>query len=61
MFPERIFIIGYMGSSKSSISRKIASRVVYNSFDTDDLFEEKYHVIVNDFFEKYGDDYFRKF
>lgn len=61
MFPERIFIIGYMCSGKSSISRKLASRLGYNSFDTDDLFEEKYHVSVNDFFEKYGEDYFRKF
>lgn len=61
MFPERIYIIGYMCSGKSSISRRIASRIGYEQCDTDDLFEEKYRICVNDFFEKYGEDYFRKF
>ena len=59
--PDRIFIIGYMCSGKSSISRKVAARLGYEPFDTDDLFEERYHICVQDFFEKYGEDYFRKF
>lgn len=50
-----------MCSGKSSISRKVAARLGYEAFDTDDLFEEKYHICVQDFFEKYGEDYFRKF
>lgn len=50
-----------MCSGKSSISRKVAARLGYESFDTDDLFEEKYHICVHDFFEKYGEDYFRRF
>ena len=61
MLPDRIYIIGYMCSGKSSISRKLAARLGYEAFDTDDLFEEKYHICVQDFFEKYGEDYFRKF
>ncbi len=61
MLPDRIYIIGYMCSGKSSISRKLAARLGYESFDTDDLFEERYHICVQDFFEKYGEDYFRKF
>ena len=61
MLPDRVFIIGYMCSGKSSISRKLAARLGYEAFDTDDLFEEKYHICVQDFFEKYGEDYFRKF
>ena len=61
MLPDRIYIIGYMCSGKSSISRKVAARLGYEAFDTDDLFEEKYHICVQDFFEKYGEDYFRKF
>lgn len=50
-----------MCSGKSSISRKVAARLGYESYDTDDLFEEKYHICVQDFFEKYGEDYFREF
>ena len=50
-----------MCSGKSSISRKLAARLGYESYDTDDLFEERYHICVQDFFEKYGEDYFRKF
>ncbi|MGN0032296.1 MAG: shikimate kinase [Candidatus Limimorpha sp.] len=61
MFPDRIYIIGYMCSGKSSVSRKLAGRLGYHSCDTDDLFEERYHVSVNDFFNKYGEGYFRKF
>lgn len=61
MLPDRIYIIGYMCSGKSSISRKLAARLGYEPFDTDDLFEERYHICVQDFFEKYGEDYFRKF
>ena len=61
MLPDRIYIIGYMCSGKSSISRKLAARLGYEPYDTDDLFEERYHIVVQDFFEKYGEDYFRKF
>jgi len=50
-----------MCSGKSSISRKVAARIGYEPYDTDDLFEEKYHISVQDFFDKYGEDYFRKF
>ena len=61
MIPDRIYIIGYMCSGKSSISRKVAARLGYEAYDTDDMFEEKYHICVQDFFDKYGEDYFRKF
>ena len=50
-----------MCSGKSSISRKVAARLGYEPYDTDDMFEEKYHICVQDFFEKYGEDNFRKF
>lgn len=61
MIPDRIYIVGYMCSGKSSISRKLAKRLGYQAFDTDDMFEEKYHISVQDFFDKYGEGYFRKF
>lgn len=61
MLPDRIYIIGYMCSGKSSISRRLANKLGYQAFDTDDMFEEKYHISVQDFFDKYGEEYFRKF
>lgn len=61
MLPERIYIIGYMCSGKSSVSRKLANKLGYQTVDTDDVFEERYHISVQDFFDKYGEDYFRMF
>jgi len=56
----RIYIIGYMASGKSKLGRDLAASMGYNFFDLDELFEERYHISVPDFFEKYDEPGFRR-
>lgn len=56
----RIYLIGYMGSGKSALGRQLAALLGTDFLDLDDLFEERYHLSIYDFFEKYGEDNFRK-
>jgi shikimate kinase len=57
----RIFLIGFMFSGKSTVGKKLASIMNYNFIDTDKYFEEKYKISIFDFFEKFGEEMFRKF
>ena len=49
-----------MGSGKTTVGRHLAKLLNYEFVDLDHLFEEKYHLSVFDFFEKYDEDAFRK-
>jgi shikimate kinase len=57
----RIFLIGFMFSGKSTVGKKLASIMNYNFIDTDKYFEDKYKISIFDFFEKFGEEMFRKF
>ncbi len=57
----RIYIIGYMGAGKSTVSVRLARKLGFERFDLDELFELRYKVSVHDFFQKYGQELFRKF
>ncbi len=56
----RIYLIGFMGSGKSTVGRKLAREFDCQFLDLDDAFEEKYHIRVADFFEKYDEHAFRE-
>ena len=58
--PQRIYMIGYMGAGKSGVAKRLAAKIGWQSCDTDAMFEEKYHITINDFFAKYGQDLFRR-
>jgi shikimate kinase len=49
-----------MGSGKSTVSHKIASKLGYLRFDLDELFEQRYKISIQDFFQKYDESLFRK-
>ena len=51
----RIYLVGYMGAGKSTTAKRLARRLGMESYDTDRLFEEKYHISANDFFKKYDE------
>lgn len=49
-----------MGVGKSTTGRKLASKLGYKFIDTDTSFENRYKLGINTFFNKYGEDLFRK-
>ena len=56
----RIYLVGYMGAGKSTTAKRLARRIGVESYDTDHLFEERFHISANDFFKKYDEPLYRK-
>ena len=56
----RIFLVGYMGSGKTTVGRKLARALNYTHLDLDVLFENEYKIKIVDFFAKYDELAFRK-
>jgi len=56
----KVYLIGYMGSGKSTLGRLLADTLDLPFLDMDDEFELKYKIGIHDFFAKYGEDNFRK-
>ena len=57
---NRIYLVGYMGAGKTTTARRLASQLGWQVVDTDALFEEKFKISVNDFFNKYDEPLYRK-
>ena len=57
---NRIYLVGYMGAGKTTAAKRLASRLGWEVVDTDALFEEKYRISVDDFFQKYDEPLYRK-
>ena len=55
-----IVLIGYMASGKTSIGKKLASKLNYSFLDLDDYIEEKENLTVSEVFKTKGEIYFRK-
>ena len=55
----RIFLVGYMGSGKSTIGSALADALGIQWIDLDDEFESRYKITIADFFAKYGEETFR--
>jgi shikimate kinase len=55
-----IFVVGYMGSGKSTFGKRLANHLGYGFIDLDHLFEETYRIDIAGFFSKYGETVFRK-
>lgn len=55
-----VYLVGYMGSGKSTVGRQLAKLMKYTFRDTDIMIENSYRVNVSRIFEKYGEDVFRK-
>jgi len=54
-----IYLVGYMGSGKSTIGKLLAHRLNFAQLDLDDYFEETYKISVMNFFAKYDEAAFR--
>lgn len=57
----RIFIIGYMGAGKSTIGKRLASKLGTTFVDLDDAFEARYRYSIPRFFDHFGEERFREF
>lgn len=55
-----IFLIGYMGSGKTTVGRRLAKQLNYEFVDVDQLFEERFRLSISAFFEKYDEAAFRQ-
>lgn len=57
---NHIVLIGFMGSGKTSVGKRLGKRLQLPFVDTDEMIEEKMGMTVSDIFEKFGETYFRQ-
>lgn len=55
-----IFLIGYMGSGKSTVGEKLATALNYKYIDLDDFLQIKEELAIKELFDTKGEIYFRK-
>jgi shikimate kinase len=55
----RIFLIGYMGSGKTTLGRKLATRLNYQFLDLDHALEEQAGMTIAEYFASFGETAFR--
>lgn len=60
VLPRTIVLVGMMGVGKSSVGRKLASRLATPFYDSDAEIETAAGMTVSEFFETYGEAEFRK-
>lgn len=56
----RIFLIGFMGSGKSHVGKRLAQLLGWDFVDLDDYLEQQEGRSINDIFAQDGADHFRK-
>ena len=55
-----LYIVGFMGTGKSSISRRVASSLAMRFLDVDNEIERAVGIPIADIFEKHGEPHFRE-
>ncbi|MBL6657749.1 MAG: shikimate kinase [Flavobacteriales bacterium] len=55
-----IFLVGYMGSGKSTLGQKLAYNLKHDFIDLDKYIEEQEGRTIKEIFDEDGEDYFRK-
>jgi len=56
----KIFIVGFMGSGKSTLMNEIGTRLNLKQLDLDNLIENRANLNINDIFALKGEKFFRK-
>jgi len=54
-----IYLIGYMGSGKTTLGRRLAGAMRHRFLDLDELVEETYHITIPRIFSQYDETAFR--
>ena len=57
----RIYLIGMMGSGKSTLGKELSERLGYKFIDMDHYIEEKCCKFIDEIFRDYGEEWFRAF
>lgn len=57
---KNIVLLGFMGTGKSAVGRRLATAFRYQFIDTDQVIEEKTHKRVADIFSEQGEEAFRR-
>tara|TARA_B100000809_G_scaffold184049_1_gene181992 strand:+ start:55 stop:564 length:510 start_codon:yes stop_codon:yes gene_type:complete len=57
---NKIFLIGFMGSGKTTLGKKLAKKLDKPFFDLDVEIEKSESLTINQLFEKYGETHFRE-
>jgi shikimate kinase len=55
----RIFLLGFMGSGKSTLGKQLAKKLEYDYADQDEWIEKKTGMTVSEYFARMGEDSFR--
>lgn len=58
--PMLIFLVGFMGSGKSTVGQKLARRLGHTFIDMDAKIEDEQGMSINEIFEKLGEKAFRE-
>ncbi|MBO7315712.1 MAG: shikimate kinase, partial [Paludibacteraceae bacterium] len=56
---KSIFLVGFMGSGKTTIGKVVAHRLGFQHLDLDVYIENKYHKTVSQIFAEVGESEFR--
>ena len=59
MRPERIFLVGFMCSGKTTVGKMLSERLGWEFLDVDEEIERKEGLSIPEIFEKKGEPYFR--
>lgn len=59
MITDKIYLVGFMASGKSTVARHLAQRLRWRHEDIDDLIEVRERQTIADIFAKRGEPYFR--
>ncbi|MBE9668821.1 shikimate kinase [Mucilaginibacter boryungensis] len=57
--PNHIFLIGYMGSGKTTLGRKLAARLQCDFIDLDHVLEAQVGMTITEYFAAHGEEAFR--
>lgn len=57
---KNIFLVGFMGSGKTSIGRELANYLHYQFIDLDDLIIQQQNCSISEIFSRYSEAYFRE-
>ena len=59
MKADKIYLVGFMASGKTTIARALAARLGWRAEDIDDLIEKRERLTVAEIFVRHGEPYFR--